>query len=124
MQKLKSVFTAAYYELNMAAFLKGIKEESVRYINKSIDFCHELGGEVITVAPVSAYVRTGSIIIRSPFRSHAKYLMSFLPTLRSCFKTLDYIQGQGCSIFETASRHIFHHPQQKYPAPYPQLRSI
>ena len=40
---------AAYYELNMAAFLKGIKEESVRYINKSIDFCHELGGEVITV---------------------------------------------------------------------------
>lgn len=42
---------AAYYELNMAAFLKGIKEESVRYINKSIDFCHELGGEVITVHP-------------------------------------------------------------------------
>jgi sugar phosphate isomerase/epimerase len=42
---------AAYYELNMAAFLKGIREESVRYINKSIDFCHELGGEVITVHP-------------------------------------------------------------------------
>jgi sugar phosphate isomerase/epimerase len=42
---------AAYYELNMAAFLKGIKEESVRYINKSIDFCHELGGEVITLHP-------------------------------------------------------------------------
>jgi sugar phosphate isomerase/epimerase len=42
---------AAFYELNMAAFLKGIREESVRYINKSIDFCHELGGEVITVHP-------------------------------------------------------------------------
>ena len=40
---------AAYYELNMAAFLKGIREESVRYINKSIDFCHELGGQVINV---------------------------------------------------------------------------
>jgi len=42
---------AAFYELNMAAFLKGIREESIRYINKSIDFCHELGGEVITVHP-------------------------------------------------------------------------
>ena len=42
---------AVFYELNMAAFLKGIREESVRYINKSIDFCHELGGEVITVHP-------------------------------------------------------------------------
>lgn len=42
---------AAYYELNMAAFLKGIREESIRYINKSIDFCHELGGQVITVHP-------------------------------------------------------------------------
>jgi len=40
---------SAYYELNMAAFLKGIREESVRYINKSIDFCHELGGQVINV---------------------------------------------------------------------------
>ncbi|MGB2963908.1 MAG: sugar phosphate isomerase/epimerase family protein [Anaerolineales bacterium] len=42
---------AAFYELNMAAFLKEIREESVRYINKSIDFCHQLGGEVITVHP-------------------------------------------------------------------------
>jgi sugar phosphate isomerase/epimerase len=42
---------AVYYELNMAAFLKGIREESIRYINKSIDFCHELGGQVITVHP-------------------------------------------------------------------------
>jgi len=42
---------AAYYEINIAAFLKGIRAESVRYINKSIDFCHELGGEVITVHP-------------------------------------------------------------------------
>jgi len=42
---------AAFYELNMAAFLKGIREESIRYINKSIDFCHELGGEVVTVHP-------------------------------------------------------------------------
>lgn len=42
---------AVCYELNMAAFLKGIREESVRYINKSIDFCHELGGQVITVHP-------------------------------------------------------------------------
>jgi len=42
---------AAFYELNMAAFSKGIREESIRYINKSIDFCHELGGEVITVHP-------------------------------------------------------------------------
>jgi sugar phosphate isomerase/epimerase len=39
---------AAYYELNMAAFLKGIREESIGYINKSIDFCHELGDQVIT----------------------------------------------------------------------------
>jgi sugar phosphate isomerase/epimerase len=42
---------SAFYELNMAAFLKGIREESIRYITKSIDFCHELGGEVITVHP-------------------------------------------------------------------------
>jgi sugar phosphate isomerase/epimerase len=42
---------AVFYELNMAAFLKGIREESVRYINKSIDLCHELGGEVVTVHP-------------------------------------------------------------------------
>ena len=42
---------AVFYDLNMAAFLKGIREESVRYINKSIDFCHELGGEVVTVHP-------------------------------------------------------------------------
>jgi len=42
---------AIIYDLNMAAFLKGIREESVRYINKSIDFCHELGGEVVTVHP-------------------------------------------------------------------------
>jgi len=42
---------AAFYELNMAAFLKGIREESIRYINKSIDYCHALGGQVITVHP-------------------------------------------------------------------------
>jgi len=42
---------AAFYELNIAAFLKGIREESIRYINKSIDFCYALGGEVITVHP-------------------------------------------------------------------------
>jgi len=42
---------AAIYELNMAAFSKGIREESVRYINNSIDLCHELGGEVIVVHP-------------------------------------------------------------------------
>jgi len=42
---------AIIYDLNMAAFLKGIREESVRYINKSIDFCYELGGEVVTVHP-------------------------------------------------------------------------
>jgi sugar phosphate isomerase/epimerase len=42
---------AAFYELNMAAFSKGIREESVRYIIKSIDLCHELGGEVIVVHP-------------------------------------------------------------------------
>ena len=42
---------AVCYELNMAAFLKGIREESVRYINKSIDLCHEIGGKVITVHP-------------------------------------------------------------------------
>ena len=42
---------AAFYELNMAAFLKGIREESIRYINMSIDLCHELGGEVVTVHP-------------------------------------------------------------------------
>ncbi len=40
---------AAFYELNMAAFLKGIREESIRYINKSIDFCHELDGQVVNV---------------------------------------------------------------------------
>jgi len=42
---------AAFYELNIAAFLKSIREESVRYIIKSIDFCCELGSEVITVHP-------------------------------------------------------------------------
>jgi len=42
---------AVIYDLNIAAFLKGIREESIRYINKSIDFCHELGGEVVTVHP-------------------------------------------------------------------------
>ncbi len=42
---------AAFYDLNIAALLKGIREESVRYINKSIDLCHELGGEVVTVHP-------------------------------------------------------------------------
>jgi sugar phosphate isomerase/epimerase len=42
---------AAFYELNMAAFLKGIREESIRYVKKSIDLCHELGGEVVTVHP-------------------------------------------------------------------------
>ena len=42
---------AAFYELNMAAFFKGIREESVRYIIKSIDLCHEIGGEVVTVHP-------------------------------------------------------------------------
>jgi hypothetical protein len=35
----------------------------------------------------------------------------FLLILRSCFKTLDYNQGQGCSILKTASWHIFHHTQ-------------
>jgi len=42
---------AAFYDLNIAAFSKGIREESVRYINKSIDLCHEIGGEVVTVHP-------------------------------------------------------------------------
>jgi sugar phosphate isomerase/epimerase len=50
-EEIKISVHAAFYELNMAAFLKGIREESVRYINKSIDLCRELGGEVVTVHP-------------------------------------------------------------------------
>jgi len=42
---------APFYDLNMAAFSKGIREESVRYIKKSIDLCHEVGGKVITIHP-------------------------------------------------------------------------
>jgi len=49
--KIEISVHAAFYELNMAAFSQGIRAESIRYINKSIDFCHELGGEVITVHP-------------------------------------------------------------------------
>jgi len=50
-QEMEFSVHAIIYDLNMAAFLEGIREESVRYINKSIDFCHELGGEVVTVHP-------------------------------------------------------------------------
>jgi sugar phosphate isomerase/epimerase len=59
---------AAFYELNMAAFLKGIREESVRYINKSIDFCHELGGEVVTVHPgkFTYEIEPGASLVTDP----------------------------------------------------------
>ena len=40
---------APFYEINIAAFCKGIRQESIRYIKKSIDFCAGLGGKVLTV---------------------------------------------------------------------------
>jgi sugar phosphate isomerase/epimerase len=40
---------APFFELNIAAFYKSIREESVRYIKKAIDFCSDLGAKVIVV---------------------------------------------------------------------------
>lgn len=40
---------APFFELNIAAFSKGIREESVRYIKRSIDFCADIGGKIIVV---------------------------------------------------------------------------
>ena len=50
-EDIEIIVHGTFYDLNLAAFSKGIREESVRYINKSIDLCHELGGEVVTVHP-------------------------------------------------------------------------
>lgn len=38
---------APYHEINIAAYCKSIREESIRIIKKSIDLCHELGGNVL-----------------------------------------------------------------------------
>ena len=40
---------APFFEINIAAFCKGIREESVRYMKKAIDFCDNLGGKILTV---------------------------------------------------------------------------
>lgn len=40
---------APFFELNIAAFSQGIRKESIRIIGKAIDFCVEIGGNVIIV---------------------------------------------------------------------------
>jgi sugar phosphate isomerase/epimerase len=40
---------APFFELNIAAYCRGIRDESVRYIQKSVDLCADLGGEVLVV---------------------------------------------------------------------------
>ncbi len=40
---------APFFELNIGGFCKGIREESIRYMNKSVDFCSGLGGNVLIV---------------------------------------------------------------------------
>ncbi len=38
---------APFFELNIAAYCKGIREESIRYVKLSIDLCAALGGEIL-----------------------------------------------------------------------------
>lgn len=40
---------APFFELNIAAHCQGIRAESIRYIKKSVDFCSDLGGEILIV---------------------------------------------------------------------------
>jgi len=40
---------APFFELNIAAFYKCIRQESVRYIKRAVDFCADLGGKIIVV---------------------------------------------------------------------------
>ena len=40
---------APFFELNIAGFCRGIRDESVRYIKKAADLCAALGGEVLIV---------------------------------------------------------------------------
>lgn len=42
---------APFYELNIAAFNKGIREASVREILRAVDLCCQLGGKVVIVHP-------------------------------------------------------------------------
>jgi len=38
---------APFFEINIAAYCKSIRQESIRIIKTSIDLCHELGGNVL-----------------------------------------------------------------------------
>ncbi len=38
---------APFFELNIAAYCRGIREESIRYIKQSIDLCADLGGNTL-----------------------------------------------------------------------------
>jgi sugar phosphate isomerase/epimerase len=40
---------APFFELNIAAYCQGIRNESVRYTQKSIDLYADLGGQVLVV---------------------------------------------------------------------------
>ncbi|MCP3926092.1 MAG: sugar phosphate isomerase/epimerase [Desulfobacterales bacterium] len=37
------------FEINIGAFYQGLRDESVNYVSKSIDFCSKIGGNVIIV---------------------------------------------------------------------------
>jgi len=51
---------APFFELNIAGFCKGIRDESVHYIKKAADLCAALGGEVLIV-------HSGNYIYNIPF---------------------------------------------------------
>ncbi|MBN2009075.1 sugar phosphate isomerase/epimerase [candidate division KSB1 bacterium] len=40
---------APFIEMNIAAFCKGIRDESIRYVKRSIDFCAAIGAETLVV---------------------------------------------------------------------------
>ncbi len=47
--KMEICVHAPFFELNIAAFCKSIREESVRQTKKAVDFCADLGGKKIIV---------------------------------------------------------------------------
>jgi len=40
---------APFFELNIAGYCQGIRDESVRYVKRAADFCAALGGEILVV---------------------------------------------------------------------------
>ncbi|MCG6910565.1 MAG: sugar phosphate isomerase/epimerase [Deltaproteobacteria bacterium] len=85
---------APFFEINIAAFSGGIREESIRLINKAVDLCHGLGGRTLVVhAGDFTYTFDGATRLNNPALA-----IQWQHNLESLKRINDYAQRKGVVV--------------------------